>query len=284
MSRESYAGFHYYGTFTTCPRKWFLKYYKKWKTISTPPPLLFGGAIHAAIKSFYERGSKDAMLGKFEIEMEENCPKYEDNEVFEKDYIRGKEILSKYFDEHETDLDTYDVVELEQGHEVTVPGVGYVVTVRPDRILYNKQSRMYEVHETKTTSWSVPGVYNSLKYQKQTTMYLWAMQYVHPDKNIRTVIPDVLYNRGKVIQCERGVGITKSDYELRQFEYALVGIISNLSERVQNIGKFPDEELFYVNPFCDGGQSWKCEYRDVCGEPATDYLPYGFELDEEEFE
>lgn len=285
--RESAAGYHYYETFTQCPRKGYLRYILGLKPQYTSQHLIFGGAMHEAIGWYYTNRNGlppneliDGAQQKLHDEIVAQREKYEKEEQFEENLEKGEVMLNTWHNTwYQHDRENYELVEVEKQYNVYVgPNEEFIFTARPDRIMRDPLNGRYYVFDVKTTGWSVPGTYASVDCQDQMTSYLWILQRSHPDWVIAGAVPDIIYKRKSVVKAERPGLIYRSKDAIIQFEMGLYGKILEVSQKYQSLDDFPAEVLFPRN----GAQCAKfgCEYNLICRTHIRDDLPLGFERDE----
>lgn len=280
--RESPAGFHFYGTYSECRRKFFFRYILGYKPRYSARALLFGGVIHNVLESYYT-GSIQTLGGlteDFDREMEKRRADYESSEDYTADLADGVVMLTEWYRTwHEHDKETYDIIEVEQPYEFSIgPNEEFRFTVRPDVILRHKRTGRYFVKDIKTTRYSDTVTFKSQQCQDQMTSYLWAIDKMHPEWSIESAIVDCMYKRGKVCKATRDT-IYRNEYHKAQFEVGMFGTISEVTQKSQALEELPAEMLFPR----DGSQCAKfgCDYIDICRSPANpERVPPGFVRDE----
>lgn len=280
--RESPAGFHYYSTYLDCARKFYLKYVLGLKYKYTGPALIRGGAMHDAMAVMYtQHYDIDLTLDEYRRCMLERESEYEEKDRFEMDVDWGEKLLRCYWETHaEEDHKRFDIIEVEQEYELWIgPENEFRVTVRPDRILQEKETGHIFPVETKTTSWGIKGMYEKTEASDQITAYLWALSKIHPEWEANRCLIDVLYNRGKVFKCERVGYAMRPRNELVSFEMEMYGTILEISQKVKTLEDIPWPLMFRANR--NACKEYGCEYRDLCriNIPPGEYPPM-YEKDE----
>ena len=234
--RESPAGFHYYSTYVDCPRKAYLKYILGLKHKYTGKALLFGGAIHEALALYYQkatRGDLPLAIERFEADLDSRKDEYEKPDDFVADLQRGPLMLAEY---HKTwnleDPKRYEILEVETPYEIWIgPEKEFRVTVRPDRVVRDLDTGLIYPQETKTTSWSVGGIFGNTVDSDQVTAYIWALSKTRPEWHVDRCLIDILYKRGQVIICDRpGFGV-RTQEELILFEMEMYGTILEFTQK-----------------------------------------------------
>ena len=199
--------------------------------------------------------------------------------MLESDRTRGEVMLRVYDEENRVyDLKNYELVATEYPFEVKLAN-GFEFTGRVDRIYRERATKDIYIIESKTTGYSTGAIAHSLIVGDQITGYLFGLTKTLPEWNVRGVIPDILYSRGKVTKCQRFDPIYRTTRELKEFELQIIGQLLELSQKVQNLKKYPWPYLFpraCVNSFS------KCEYEDICRTNVMENkLPIGYRRDKE---
>lgn len=279
--RESPSGWHYYALYRQSPKKWYNKYVLGLKPAKTSPPLLFGGAMHDAFAVYYSNnGSLPMTQDRFRRFMVDRKDEYADPAKYLEDFNRGPKML-EVFDEKigKDDFQRYDIIETEKGYEVPVgpPGQELMFTVRPDRVFRNKTSGVYVVMESKTTGWSIDGMFKNTERGGQVTSYIWALRKMHPEWDVQGCYIDVIYNRKSVFDAARPGMAFRSKYDLGIFEMSLYGTIVEVTQKYLALQTTPWPFLFPCT--CDNSQ-FECEYANICSSAiGPDEIPPGFVKD-----
>lgn len=280
---ESAAGFHFYSKYMNCPRSWYIQYVLGLVTAKTPKALPFGGAIHHALHTFrVERRAKlKTLLDAFVRYMLDSRDEYADDDEYQQDLMgRGPIMLQEWYDQIGlTFHDHYRVVEAEQEWVVELYS-GDKITVRLDSIIQQLITQANYIIETKTSSWSQTGAAEGVIEGDQASTYLLAAERVRPDLRIQGVIPEILYNKGKVTKVSWFEIIYRSQEELRDWEDQLVGLVSEVSQKRAALGDYPLGQLFPRNPV---GCSYahRCSYPQLCRRPPSPgVVPAGYRIRE----
>jgi hypothetical protein len=213
---------------------------------------------------------------------------YQQPENYTEDANRGTLLLTEYCRKWATDPERYDLIQQEEEMQISLPGgedeeSGFLFLVKPDRIAYDKQRGFVTIFEVKTTGWSITNVVENVYYSDQATAYLYVWNKLHPDRLAECVVPDVLYNRGKVYDCQRGRDVYRRKTDFVQYERGLVGLITEVTQKtnaVLNEG-YPPDQVFPRRGDCDGDGAYKCEFRSICRTNLEGPPPFGFEVKEE---
>lgn len=281
-ARESKAGGHFYGTYKSCPRMFFLRYVLGFQPEFTRKALIFGGAMHTAIENYYLCFERELQptVEAFEKDLFYRQEEYELGTEYEEDLRCGKLFLTEW---HETwkehDLKRYRLIEVEQPYEIPLgPEEEFIFTLRVDRIMQDTYSDEYFVFDTKTTRWSVFGTMKSVEADDQMTSYIWAVRKAHPDWHVESAVVDIIYGRGRKVEAQRPGVVIRDKYALAQYEAGLYGTISEVSAKVKALDDVPSEVLFPRN----GSHCAKfgCDFAPVCRNRAEfDRVPPGFVRD-----
>ena len=275
---ESVSGFHFISSYQTCPRRFMLKYVYHLEPEYKNPSLLFGIAIHAALEDWATK-DLDSVVERFIETLLEEEKDYEKKSDFQKDLIRGKNLLYKYEEQwREADKTNYELLGSEIPFEVELAN-GFKFTGRIDRVVREKGNKNTYIIETKTTSYSSGAMAHSVAVGDQVTAYLFGARKTHPEWKVLAVIPDVLYNRNNAYSCERFTPIMRTELNLKEFELQIIGQLLEISQKVQNLDKYPWPYLFPRN--C-GATLYKCPYEDICRlNLKPDDVPIGFKREKE---
>ncbi len=261
--RESKAGFHFYYLYLDCPRKWYIKYPLGLRYKYVAPPLIFGGAIHEAMFTYFDTWSMDRGMESFVESMREREHEYEDHEKFITDLDRGPKMLEVYVHKNANDINKYEILENETQHKVFIgPNEEFFITVRPDRVFRDRDTKAVFPVEVKTTGWSMNGMFNSTEDDDQVTSYIWALNKVHPEWKVDGCLIDVLYNRGKVFDTKRPGMAIRTKSQLTIFEMEFYGLVLELSQKYKALESTPWPLLFRANH--NSCKKWGCEYKNIC--------------------
>lgn len=272
--RESKSGFHFYTLYQSCPRRFWFKYILKWETDKTAPALLFGQAMHHSVAEFYKKSID--IIDHFVIQLTERKDLYEDNTVYIKDLDRGQGLLDIWMINWGLDWkEREEMIEVEKEFSVKIGNFDF--TGRLDGVFRDKKTGRRFIRELKTTSYSVMGSYWNLFYSDQPTAYVFARNKEHPHERIDEVQPDILYNKGRVFKAERPPNITRTSQDLEEFELGMLGIITEITQKVKSLSEFKSIQLFPRRGNCDGDGFYTCPYRKICRSNIdVNYVPYGF--------
>jgi hypothetical protein len=287
--RESPKGLSFYSLYRDCPRCFYLKYIQGLRYRFTGKALIFGGATHDALESYYREGfSLEAALDCFFSELRGREKDYEREEDFKKDLEEGPQILT-YYDKvwHDHDKKNFEILELEKEHEVKFgPDNRFSLTVRCDRVVRDKELKKVFPIESKTTRYSIPVMFSNTEMSDQPSGYIWALQKVHPEWDVDSCLIDVLYKRGNVIDCQRPGFAVRGKAELLLFEMEILGTILEVSQKVKTLEKIPHPFLFPCNK--KSCAKWGCPFDKICrvnlkpGEVPPGYLKDSWKREMEE--
>lgn len=281
--RESPSGFHFISKYNENKREFWLHYVLGIRPVYTAPPLIFGGVIHDAIHYFYLADyDLDGALEVFRTLHEHRKEEYESPAVWENDHLRGPKMLSFWANRWgEHDRDTYAILQLEEQEEAELAN-GFKMTVRMDRVFKDILTDKVTIMDTKTTSWSEEGTFESFRAGDQATAYIWAARRNHPEWDIEGAVPDVIYQRKSTIRAPRIGIVTRTEQELREFEMEMIGLLMEMAQKVKSLGDWPAPYLFPRNGKDDSmfrGSVYDPLIRS--GWNPTKPLPEGFVYDEE---
>ena len=279
--RESPSGWHFYSTYRGCPRKFYLRYIQGLRYAFTGKSLIFGGVAHQAIEAYYSSGMKiDSALEVFYRELLSRKGEYERDEDYLTDLEDGPLMLN-YYDRQwrEKDLKDWEILELEKEYDIPFgPDNRFHLTVRPDRVVRDRELKKIYPVETKTTRWSIPGTFKNVEMDDQVTSYIWALQKAHPEWEVDSSLIDVLYKRGRVVDAQRPGFAIRGKSELIIFEMELLGTILEISQKVKTLEEIPHPFLFPCNR--DHCKKFGCEYDKICRvNLKPDEVPPGYRRD-----
>jgi len=275
-------GHWYFDTFESYPWKGFLRYVLGWVPEKTSPALIWGGALHAGVASWWRTFDPQVVLDQFQAEMDARQGECEDRERWSLDVERGLRLLGIYCEKYVTDPEEYDTVAVEEPAQLKVSGVPF--NFRIDAVVRSKRSGTYIIHETKSSSSLTPEkIMGKVRDQDQATAYLYAWNTLHPDKRAEVVVPDVLYNNKSVYDCQRmESGVYRSSAELEQWADGASRFAHEVQNRI-NIVKdgCPPYKSFKRAFSCDGDGFYRCDYKPICRLPLSfDAPPAGYKIAE----
>lgn len=280
--RESNAGVHFLQTYQTCPRSWYFKYVLGFLPESTPMPLVFGAAFHEYKAARY-RGTPEKEAEAIAVAILRNrldeLPPYTDVATLEDDLARmvgTTEVLIR------KDLETFEIIAVEEQIEPRLEN-GFTMTMRPDALARDRKSGDIYILEHKTTRSSIGGMIRSITNGLQARAYVWGVRKVLaiPSNVTVALLPEVTYLKGRVCEAVYGDPITPTQYDLDAFEASMIGLFSELGEKIERLkGGLPAEVLFPpATHLCTG--FLQCEYEPICRtfwDGTT--VPSGFRKDE----
>ncbi len=276
--RESPSGYHYYALFKECPRKWYIKYVLGLVPQFTAPPLIFGGAIHEAVAMYYQKGfDLDVLVNGFRAELTARKDEYESPAKFLEDIEKGTIMLDTWASTwRDWDRERIEILEIET--EYTIP-IGpaerqFDFTIRPDRVVRRLDDGKILLPDVKTTGWSVDKTMDNARRDDQLTSYIWGYNKTHEEKAEAAQV-DVMYARGRVTDAQRSEDIIVTRFAQQQFEMGLYGLITDITQKVLALEKYPWPLLFPRNARVCG--MFGCEYEPICREnikPGTEVDGY----------
>jgi len=279
--RESPNGYHFYSAYRDCPWKWYIKYIEGIKPRYIAAPLVVGKVIHKAKEAFYRNRmnpssaeilqiAHDTLAETLSRETIDGSP----TEVYDK----VESLLGTWYETWaDHDRQVIEVLEVEQEYEIEFgpEEETFLFTIRPDRVLRNKEEDTCDVYDTKTTGYSIKRAYQAVDMEDQITAYIWAIKKVHPEWKVDSAIIDILYRKGKVAKAERHGPLYRSSLDLKRFELSMYGTILEISQKVQNLSSYPRELLFPRHGRLCG--VYGCEYSELCRTSLKEgEIPLGF--------
>jgi hypothetical protein len=284
--RESPAGYHFYLSYLQNPRNWYYKYVLGLKPRYTGAALIKGGAMHEALAKYHLTGNMERAKETYVSELDLRRGEYQDPYQVEVDIVTGVAGLDVWYRTWaEQDEKFHEILEVEQGYEFRIgPKGAFRFTIRPDRVIRNKQTGKVYVPDVKTTGWSIPKTFETVEREKQITSYIWGLRQAHPEWEVDAGFADVIYvrwnknsNKVSVSGADRSELIYRTNYELIEFEMNLVGIIVEITQKLRALKDIPYPLLFPDNP----SEKFPSPY-DVLGNRyiRPDEIPPGFERDE----
>lgn len=288
--RESFLGGHFIETYQKCPWLFFLKYVLGFQSNGSKRYFIRGQALHSGIEYYLTH-----FFSQEEISISQYIPlvylelykdSYKEDETFYADrelvFRMMKDWLFEYI-EMKPDSDNYKTVEVERQHIIPLSN-GFPITVRIDRLVRSKQTGRLIVIDTKTTKNNPNQTENSMKLGNQGLSYLWAVEKVYNEKPAGVIV-DILVGKQLKYEmktdCYRSKLITFKRYDFIQWEMNLIGLLSELTQKVRTYyeGQLPPEFLFPRNPA--NCSFMGCPYADICRQPhEPNQLPPGYERDE----
>ena len=281
--RESFLGGHFISTFKDCPRSFYFKYIMRLSSQREHSFFILGSALHGGIELFFRGHPQEVCEAYAEVYIEHNILVYKDEERMLKDRHKAPLMIRQWFVEYVRSgiEDRYDFIEAEVEHMISLPN-GYPMTVRLDRLMFDKELARYVIFDIKTTSRSLATPINGLKLGDQALMYLYAVKQVY-GSDPAGLVADVIYHRdlvgGPKIECTRSQPLTFSPYAFIQWEMNTIAWLSEISQKVKafKLGTWPEEVLF---PRKGGYGCGNCPFNDICRRKINvDELPSGFVRD-----
>jgi len=280
--REGLGGGHFYDTFRSCPRKWFIKYVLGFQGRTFAKALNYGSAVHEAFSEFYKDWKKETLLDVALTRIDESRDKYFNLSDYQKDKNRAIDSLNVWYSQFgESDKETFDIVENEQEHVMSLAN-GFELRIRPDRLLREKKTGKLYVFDTKTTGVGIDRMFDKTVRSDQPTMYSKGIKSIYKEEDFGGWITDCLYSRMSKHVCERSTPVLVDEVRSNLWEMGIMSDIEDLTNRYKlyKEGTLPSEYLF---PPRKGACSvWGCPYSSICEKSldlSTDKEQYNFDTD-----
>jgi hypothetical protein len=278
--RESYAGWHFISAYLEDPYGWYLKYIRGFKPKYTKPPLIKGGAIHAAVQIAYQIQNSDQVTLAYRELIGARKSEYESIDQFNADRTDGIAMLKKWYEEWMAyDEATYNWLSIEESYVIELAN-GMFITVKPDRIFQQKEDGKIVFFDTKTTGWSIGKSYSQNQGIGQVDSYLLAGAQLFPNHAILGLVYDIMYKRQSVVKAERPGIVQRSERELAEFELMIIGLLIELTQKVKSLDLYPPHFLFARNGKNESyfGTEWPYIYRAPL--PPQGEAPVGYTIDD----
>ncbi len=267
-------------TFTTCRKKWYWQYAKKYSPMATPTPFLVGTAIHKVLETFYkgqaaldEPAINDIVNGVFDPVAKGQGNMFLDPdqlEDLEKQRTMTQGMGLAYMKVYADDLKKWEVLELEkEGHWRIAPKWDMYFTV--DMIVRVKKTKEIAIVEHKTTAAIDHNYVARLSLDDQVSTYLVGTERawgIKPDRVIYNVMmkprirPKQTETREQYLERVMALYVESpqeylfradlmaSDRDLEQFEKEL-GLFTQEMERAASL------QFYYKNTDA-------CSVRGTC--------------------
>ena len=283
--QASPAGFHFLNLFQSCQRKFYFRYLLGISTVHTHPALINGSAFHEGKATFYTtRGEGPAIAMALRVLRSAKKELAHPEDLKDMEY-RLTNLLHFWIEEKgKNDLKQYKLIAVEKELKVPVAHTPYIMTMRQDAIVQDKQSKLVYIMETKTSSFSARVANEAVLYGDQATTYLWGARKMMPKIEIYGVVPDISFwsKQSKTvdgIKNVRGDIAVRSDYALEQFEKGVSQTLSEINQKSLAYKRGRDPWLLFPrnSHYCLAYSS-PCEFASICYEDceAMKKLPNGF--------
>ena len=272
--RESPAGRSQLSLYSSCNRKWAIKYVKGFKVpTDLHGPLHFGSVIHEVQAVLYGTRSLEASKDKL-IEM---CPVPASDALAYEDRMEFRKKVEMAFDKWykvlgENDLKNMSILFVEKEIPLTLPN-GFKMTVRVDRILRDPETGETFINDTKTTGWSLEGTLEKYLRHDQPRLYIAAVRENYPElvDSLSGWRTDVLYCKkaprspgGYNTRAVRSSIVSFTDEEIQDTLMSYAGIVDDIAGKLKYVNEEPFSSLFPANyGHCDAFNR-RCEYSDIC--------------------
>jgi len=284
--RESPMGGHFFGVYSECPWKFFLRYVLGFQPTESQRYFIRGQAIHSGIELCIDDGFDPATglstaVGYVDLHADELGVDYEDDRKL------VSAMMMEWTNEYATGGAKPDSARYtELGREVE--GVlrlsnGYEISIRFDRVVRCRQTGRILIIDTKTTSRSISSPFRSLTQGVQAISYLLAGTQLYGEAPLG-FIADVIVGKhlkaGPSVLVQRSPLITFSKYAGIQYELNMIGLLSEITQKVKTYqsGELPCEMLFpRSTALCS---MWNCPFENICRRrPDPAVVPLGFTHD-----
>jgi hypothetical protein len=275
--RESPAGVHVYGSYLACPRLFYFKYVLGWTPEKTSKHFINGAAVHEGVELLYAGHTMSDVNKYIKAYLNHRRDEYESLDLKAEAEVGIPLRLEKWAETWlDSDLERYNILALEEQLQVRLPNDA-VLTIRPDRILEDKEYGHVIVSDTKTSSFAKLSPYNDMRLSDQGPAYLWGVKESYPDMadRVQGILVDTIFMSGKAamkkdnIHCLRPDLVQFSPYALEQFALGMVGTIAEIGRKVDLLQDLPEEILF---PRAEGSctKYGNCPFLSVCRKPCSD--------------
>lgn len=266
------SGLHFWSLRGDCPRKFYLRHGLGITPTKTARALSFGGAFHDAKAKFYmvKKEPVRAMTKEFLDSLRSKRNDYENPDDYAMDAERGPILLNVWAETFGlNDKRVFKIVGVEKEIEAPLPN-GFIVTGRLDAVIQDPQG-LYYIMETKTTSFSVELVLQTLEMGDQVTTYYWLFKQAYPKLRLSGVIPDIAYwnklaKGPESIRCFRGDIITRTSTDLHEFELYTMDELEDIARRMSAVatGKVAPIRAFGRRTNNCFSYHHRCEYANIC--------------------
>jgi len=285
--RESSAGFHFVNLYQCCPRKFYIRYFKRWKSQYTAQPLVFGSAFHEAKATYYSgKSEKEAIAVGMKI-IEQSKKELASTDIYSDLKYRLPNLVH-YFIEANGKLDKkqFKFLMIEKELKVSLGNSGYVMTIRPDAVIQDRSNRMILIQETKTSGFSVRVTEQAVLLGDQATAYIFGVKKM-TKYDVYGVLPDIAYwNKNTKdlanMSFPRGQIVTRDDFALDMFEKGMIQLFTEINQKALAYKKgFDPVILFPRNSHYCTSFSTPCQYAEVCQSDleCRKVPPRGFVID-----
>jgi len=275
------AGYHYALAWLTCQRKFFFEHVENLGPASESHFLLRGRALHAAHEVYWlamQAGSLDDPLGllKASYDLNLNMSDYADGQQWAQDREWGTKLLKLWTNTwHEENRTRYTVLDVELELSAILPN-GKLFTGRIDRLLHDKFLSCDIIQDTKTTSFSVGRSFQSCDDADQATSNMWLLTKARPNLQVKTFMPDILYNRNSVYDCARPGVIYRSDADIEDCAIALARTFDEIDTAVAAYDPARPLSFSFKRAPESCGLYSGCPFRTVCRSHVAGQVPIGF--------
>lgn len=280
----SAAGFHFLNLFQCCPRKFFIRFVLRIDPKYTSTPLIFGSAFHEAKATYYQTKHLDEALS-----VGNNLIQSSKKELFDPSEVnqlknRLELMFTSWVDQYgKIDLKRFKFLCVEKEFIVPVGNTQLVMTMRPDAIVQEKQTKLIYILETKTSSFSIRVTADAVMTGDQATAYIWGVHKI-TGWNIYGVQPDITFwsknsQSRSGIQNDRPSAVLRDNQACLRFELGVAQLISEITQKVEAFKNGMNcWQLFPRNSHYCCSFSHPCEYSKICFDQLQDNpkVPDGF--------
>lgn len=285
--KESSAGFHFVNLYQCCPRKFYIRYFKRYKSVWTPMPLIQGGAFHEG-KAAYYSGETEKSAIAIAMKVVTMAKKEVEAEVYNEIRFRIPNLLHYFIEANgKSDRRQFKFLMIEKELKVPLANSPFVMTIRPDAVIQDRSSGMIYIMETKTSGFSIRVTEQAVCLGDQATAYLFGVKKKYPKLDVFGVIPDIAYWNKKSrdlanMAFPRGELVLRSDFALEMFEKGMVQLFTEINQKATAYRKgFDPVVLFPRNSHYCTSFSTPCQYAAFCQENLEAYkrAPRGMVID-----
>lgn len=275
----SLSGYHFVSSYIQNPYGFYLRYVRGLVPLYTKPPLIKGGIIHDALYIWYKTFNPDFTLFALEKLFEERAHEYESRDKYAKDKHTSRVMVTDWLNTWgEQDQARYEIIAVEEELQPTLPN-GFVLTIKPDIIFYDRELDEHIIMDHKTTGYSIDASYRALEGQDQSTAYLWGTSKVLGITSLG-LYADIMYAKGNVVRSQRRGPIIREPWQFAEFEQEMMGALIEMAQKVQSLPHFDPHYLFPRNGKDESmfGGDWGAVYRAKLPEDPT-VAPEGYRID-----
>jgi hypothetical protein len=286
--KESAAGFHFVNLFSCCQRKFYIRYFKRFKSIWTPMPLIQGSAFHEGKAAFYS-GEPEKSAISIAMKIVNGAKKeLESIDIYNELKFRIPNLLHYFIETNgKSDKKQFKFLMIEKELKVPLGQSPFMMTIRPDAVIQDRHSGMVYIMETKTSGFSIRVTEQAVLLGDQATAYLFGVKKKYPKLQPFGVIPDIAYWNKKSrdlanMSFPRGEIVLRDDFALGLFEKGMIQLFTEINQKAAAYKKGMDPAiLFPRNSHYCTSFSTPCQYASICQTNLEEYkrAPRGMTID-----